>query len=209
MTRPPTETPRFDPFPGCAAVVIGGSAGGSAVLRRILRGLPRVYPLPIIVVQHLHPDDDGMLAGNLDNAMALPVVEALDKMPVQPGHIHVAPADYHLLVERGRTLALSVDEPVRFSRPSIDLCFQSAAIAFGPALLAILLTGANDDGTDGLRTVRNRGGRTVAQDPATAPFLFMPQAAIDAGAAQWVLTPDQIAATLARLGKEAAHGSPA
>jgi two-component system chemotaxis response regulator CheB len=192
------------PFPACLAVVIGASAGGSEVIRQILGKLGPQYPIPLILVQHLHPDDRGLLARNLSQVMALPVTEALDKMPLHPGRVHVAPAGYHLLVERNGRLALSLDAPERYSRPSIDLSFDSAARVFGERLLAILLSGANEDGAAGLKAVRERGGRTLAQDPQTAAFPAMPQAAIDAGAVQHIRSPAQIAEILERVGGEVA-----
>jgi two-component system chemotaxis response regulator CheB len=197
-----SDTGRLDKV---RVVIIGGSAGGSSVAREILRALPIGYPLPIVLVQHLHPDDDGMLAENLGNAIALPVLEALDKMPALPGCVYIAPANYHLLVEQSGRFALSVDEPVRWSRPSIDLFFQSAAIAWRDGLLAVLLSGANEDGAMGIRTIRSLGGITVAQDPVSAQFPYMPQAAIDTGAVQHVLSPEKMMLLLKCLGKEPGH----
>ncbi len=194
------------PFPGCKAVIIGASAGGTRVLRQIIAGIERNYPLPLVLVQHLHPDDDDLLVDNLQRELVIPVVSILDKMPLQPGRLHVAPADYHLLMEQGGKLALSIDEPVHWSRPSIDLFFKSAARAMGDRLCAILLTGANADGADGLRQVHDHGGRTLVQDPDSAEFPVMPRAAIERGGAQWVLPPRLIASTLHNLGREVNHG---
>ncbi len=190
------------PFPDCRAVVLGASAGGPSTLRRILKNLQKGYPLPLILVQHLHQDDDGLLVGNLSAAMAIPVVEAVDKMPLAPGRLHVAPAGYHLFLERDRRLSLSLDAPQCWSRPSIDLLFDSAARVFSDGLLGVLLSGANEDGVDGLRAIQERGGRTLVQNPRSADFPVMPEAAVKAGVAQWVLSPGQIAAALEQVAKE-------
>jgi len=194
------------PFPHCKLVIIGASAGGSAVVRDLLADLTASYPLPVVLVQHLHPDDRGLLVENLDSEMTMPVVGVLDKMPLRPGRLHVAPADYHLLLESDSRLALSLDAPVHWSRPSIDLFFESAALIFKQDLCAILLTGANEDGAEGMQLISRLGGRTLVQDPASAAFPRMPQAAIDQHAAQWVLSVDRIAESLKNLGAEVSNG---
>ncbi len=188
------------------AVVIGGSAGASEPLRQILGTLGPGFPLPVILVQHLHPEDKGLMAENLAYALRLPVIEVLDKMPVRPGRVYVAPADYHVLVERGRTFALSVEEPVRWSRPSIDVLFESAASVWGSALMAILLSGANEDGAAGLRTVKMRGGKAVAQDPDTAIFRTMPAAGLVEVGIEAALSPQQIGELLQHMDRGKAHG---
>lgn len=187
---------------GVKAVAIGGSAGSSGVLREILRGLSPAFPVPIVVVVHLHPDDGGLMAENLGRAIALPVVVVQDKMPALPGRVHVAPADYHLLAERGGAFALSVEEPVLWSRPSIDVFLRSAARAFGSGLLAILLSGANEDGAAGMREVRARGGQVMVQDPGTAVFPRMPQSALVMAEIDRGRSPAEMAARLECLERE-------
>jgi two-component system chemotaxis response regulator CheB len=183
------------------AVVAGASAGGGQALAAILSLLPEDYGLPILVAQHLHPDDDGGFAEHLGMQTELRVVTPCDKHPIAPGTVYVAPANYHLLVERQGTLALSTEGPINWSRPSIDVLFESAANAWGRQVLAILLTGASRDGTQGLRIVRALGGATVVQDPATAQYPVMPQSAIDAGVADQVLPLEAIGQLLAEVGR--------
>lgn len=178
------------------ALVIGGSAGAFAALEAILSRLAPDCAVPIIVVQHLHADDDGLFAEHLGRTSALPVVEAEDKTPLMPGRVHVAPAGYHLLVEDKATLALSVDPPVNWSRPAIDVLFESAARVWGADLVAVLLSGANADGTAGLSAVKAAGGRTLVQAPASAEAKLMPDSAIAAGVADEILAPTDIAARL-------------
>ena len=161
-----------------AAIAVGGSAGSIEALMELLPWLPATLAVPVTVVVHLPPAAERGLAPVLASACALTVVEAEDKMTLQPGWMYVAPADYHLLVERGRTLALSADPPVHFSRPSIDVLFESAAFAFGRLSLAILLSGANADGAAGLATVKAHGGLTWVQEPASARVPHMPEAAL-------------------------------
>lgn len=173
-------------------VALAGSAGAPEVLRTVLSGLSPCFALPVVVVVHMHPSDQGLLAANLGRISPIPVVEAQDKMLVRPGRIHVAPADYHLLVERSGALALSVDEPVRWSRPSIDVFLGSAAVAWGPRLLAVLLSGANEDGAAGLAAVSRAGGLAVAQAPETADFPRMPAAGMAAAGLAGGLAPGQI-----------------
>lgn len=187
------------------SVVIGGSAGSSKVVREILRDLPADYPLPVTLVQHMHTDDGGQLAENLSRVVRLRVAEVLDKMPVRPGSLYVAPAEYHLLVEREGNFALSIDGPIRWSRPSIDVFFQSAALAWGSGVLAILLSGANEDGALGMQTIRRHGGVTVAQEPLGALFPRMPTAAIEQKCVDHILSTEQIAALLDQIGRRTDH----
>lgn len=162
------------------ALVIGGSAGAVGALLQILPALPAGYPLPVLIVIHLPPDDKGELAVLLDSQSHVTVKEAEDKEPLQPGVAYMAPAGYHLLVEPDLSISLSQDDPVFFSRPSIDVLFESAADAYGSALTAVILTGASPDGAHGLQTVHHAGGRTFVQDPADAVAPAMPQAALAA-----------------------------
>ncbi len=182
------------------AVVIGASCGGMAALARIFSHLPAGYPLPVLVAQHLHPQQDDGFFLHLGERCPLPVKAADEKEVIAGGHIYFAPPNYHLLVEKDLTLALSVDERVQFSRPSVDVLFASAAEAYGSRLVGVVLTGANNDGADGLRMIKERGGLAVAQDPATAVADCMPRAAIAAVAVDQVLAVDEIGRLLAALG---------
>lgn len=178
-----------------AAIVIGASAGGIEALGVLLPQLPADFAPPVIVVMHLRPDTPSLLPEVFGERCALPVREAEDKMPVLPRHIYTAPPDYHLLVERegregageGASFSLSVEPPVRFSRPSIDVLFESAAVAWRERVLGILLSGANDDGARGLNAIRAGGGITWVQSPASAAVATMPEHAIARGAADRIL----------------------
>lgn len=161
-----------------AMIVIGGSAGALDALIQLLPGLPRRLASPIVIVVHLPPESDSSLAGVLAGMCALRVCEAEDKMVATAGSIYVAPADYHLLLETDGSLALSADPPVHYSRPSIDVLFQSAALAFGDRTLAILLSGASADGAEGLARISACGGMTWVQTPRTAAVPFMPESAL-------------------------------
>ncbi len=184
----------------CSAIVMGGSMGSFKALEIILAALPTNLSVPILIAQHLYSNDEGLFAHHLSNMTLLPVTEAYDKTPIEAGHVYVAPANYHLLVEDEATLSLSIDEAVNYSRPAIDVLFESAARIWGRALAAILLSGASRDGTDGMGMVKALGGLTIAQDPASVETPFMPQSAIDAGVVDEVLTPPQIAALLRKSG---------
>ena len=189
------------------AVVVGGSAGGTEALIELLRNMPGDFALPILVVRHISPDDNGGFASHLAGYTDRCVVLPRDKEPVRPGCVYTAPANYHMLVERDGTIALSVDPKVNWSRPSIDVLFESAALCWGPALVAVILSGANDDGTRGLREVRNMGGLTLAQDPACAKYPTMPAAAIDAGVVDDVLNLQELRERLTKIGRPDGAGT--
>jgi two-component system, chemotaxis family, protein-glutamate methylesterase/glutaminase len=169
-------------------VVIGTSLGGLNALTALLHELPANFRVPIVVVQHrtVSPDGGGLTQLLQDHAR-LKVVEAEDKMTLHGGMVYLAPADYHLLVEQPGMLALSTDGPVRSARPSIDVLFETAAEAYGPALLGVLLTGASADGAEGLALVKARGGRVIVEDPSTAECRTMPAAGLAATAVDYVL----------------------
>lgn len=179
--------------------MVGGSWGGSTALGALLAGLPRRFSIPMAVALHRSPtSSDTTLVSALARTTDLEVCEPDDKTALAPSTVYVAPANYHLLVE-GNCLVLSADPPERFSRPSIDVLFESAAEAYGPRLTAVLLTGANDDGARGIEAVKLRGGRTFVQDPSTAERTEMPNAAIATGAVDRVLPLGAISAALAAL----------
>lgn len=181
--------------------VVGASWGGMHAVARLLECLDADNRLAVAVAQHRSADADGTLLRHLGQHSRLPVVEVDDKEPIEPGHVYLAPPDYHLFVEPG-SFALSTEGAVRFSRPSIDALFESAADAYGEDVVAVVLTGANDDGCRGVVAVRQAGGMTMAQDPATAERPEMPQGAIGSGAVDLVLPIEGIAAELNRIGKE-------
>ncbi|MEO7734280.1 MAG: chemotaxis protein CheB [Kofleriaceae bacterium] len=158
-------------------IVIGGSAGALEALLAILPALPSSLAIPVVVVLHLAPNHPSLLPSLLGRVCGRPVREVEDKQVLEAGAIHVAPPNYHVLLERAHTLALSVDAPVQFSRPSIDVLFESAADAFGRAAAGIVLSGANEDGARGLRCIVDAGGRAAIQSPATAAHAEMPAAA--------------------------------
>jgi len=188
-------------------VVIGASMGGLTAVSALLRSLPTDYGLPVIVAQHRGVQmPEGDLAEIWQRVCALPVADAGDKMPIQSGRVYVAPADYHLLVETPHRFALSIDAPVLWARPSIDVLFESAAEAFGPAAIGVVLTGASADGSVGLKAIRDRGGCALVQDPATAECAVMPRAALAATPVNHVLPLDELGRILVALGGVAPAG---
>jgi two-component system, chemotaxis family, protein-glutamate methylesterase/glutaminase len=180
-------------------VVIGMSAGGSEPLLEILSALPGDYPLPLVVVQHLHPHQEGPAILYRAPNCALRLKEAVDKEAMQPGVVYFAPPNYHLLVEDNGTFSLNVDPKVNFTRPAIDVLFESAADAFGPHLIGVVLSGANGDGAAGLRTIRQHGGLGLVQDPLTAQVDLMPRLAIQAAFPDFILPPTAIGRLLLKL----------
>lgn len=183
------------------ALVIGVSTGGVAALKSLLGELPVDFPLPVLIVSHITPDADDGLAVLLNTLCAIRVKEANELEPLVPGTVYLAPANYHLLVERNETLALSVDPPVNFARPSVDVLFESAAEVFGPSLIGIILTGAGHDGSKGLLRIKERGGVVIVQDPADAEMGAMPASALQLLKADFVVPLPEIAVLLSRLAK--------
>lgn len=180
-------------------IVIGGSSGAIDALRAILPALPTGYPLPLAVLLHLPPTQPSHLVEVFRAQARLPVCEPDDKEPIMPGTIYVAPPNYHLLVERRGSFALSVDLPVLFSRPSIDVLFESAAAAYGPHLAGVLLSGANEDGARGLECIARAGGLTFVESPATAAVRTMPAAALQRTAVDHSAPAADLGKLLARL----------
>ena len=180
--------------------MIGASAGALEVLSNLLPALPSDYRLPILIVVHLPPDNTSLFAELFRARCAIRVREAEDKEPIEPGVVYFAPPDYHLLVEEDKRLSLSDDEPVLFSRPSIDVLFESAADAYAGGLIGVVLTGANSDGANGLKAVVEAGGVAVVQSPGSAYAVAMPEAAIAACPAARVLPVNEIAAYLREVG---------
>jgi len=182
------------------AVVVGVSAGGLEVLKALLASIPASFPLAMVIVQHLHPLQDKFLIEYLDERCAIPVREADEKEPVEPSNIYFAPPNYHLLIEADKTFSLSIDAKVNYSRPSIDVLFESAAEAYGSSLIGVVLTGASADGAAGLRRIKESGGLAIVQDPKTAEFPIMPRAALESTEVDYVLSIEEMGRFLAGIG---------
>ena len=192
------EKNKLKQFKGC--IVIGGSAGS---LKVILNTLPEIDPAllpPIIIVLHRKETASSSLEELMGSRTSLVVKEAEDKELIQSGTIYLAPADYHLLVEKDKTLSLDASEKINFSRPSIDATFQTAGEAFKENLLAILLSGANADGTEGLACIIRNGGKVAVQDPQTAQVAFMPAHAIDNLAVNLIVAEEELAGLINNFG---------
>ncbi len=186
------------PGVGYDIVVVGTSWGGLAALRTLVAGLPDSFQMAVTLVQHRHKDSDHLLRTLLQERSTLRVFEVEDKMPLEHGHIYVAPPNYHTLIETGY-FSLSTEAPVRFSRPSIDVTFASAADSYAHRTVGIVLTGANEDGAQGLRRISDLGGMAIVQDPNTAESRPMPEAARKAVPRARVMTLEGIAEFLAAL----------
>lgn len=191
------------------AIVIGASAGGVQALSRVLPALPRGLAMPVFVVLHLPRERPSLLVEIFGPKCALAVREAEDKQPVEPGVIYIAPPDYHLLVDAGPGIALSADDPVYYSRPSIDVLFESAIDVYRDRLLGILLSGANADGAAGAAAIQRAGGITIVQHPESALAPLMPESALKRFNPTHVVALDEIADLLASLaaGPDASPGT--
>ncbi|HEY3254048.1 MAG TPA: chemotaxis protein CheB [Polyangiaceae bacterium] len=187
----------------CQALVMGASSGAVEALGQLLPVVPEAARIPIVVVVHLPPNRPSLLAEVFGARCRARVREPEDKEPMTAGSIWFAPANYHLLLEADRSFALSIDPPVNFSRPSIDVLFESAADAFGESLCCVVLTGANDDGAYGASEVRRRGGLVIAQEPSTAEAKEMPSAAISRANPQIIATLPEIAELIGLLTRTA------
>jgi two-component system, chemotaxis family, protein-glutamate methylesterase/glutaminase len=181
------------------AVVIGCSAGGLGALSIVLPALPAAFPAPLVIVQHVNPTAGSRLPALLDGKCAIHVREADEKMRPEPGVAYVVPPNYHLLLELDGTFSLNRDERVNFSRPSIDVTFETAAELYGSALIGVVMTGASADGSRGLARIKELGGHTIVQDPEEAQAAVMPQAAIRAARPHAVLPLCDIGPALVRL----------
>ena len=190
------------------AIVIGGSAGALDALLSIMPALPEQVSCPIVIVLHLPPEQPSHVPEILSRVCARAVHEAEDKAPLRDQTIYVAAPNYHLLIERNRSLSLSIDEPVHHSRPAIDVLFESAADAYGPAVAGLVLSGANQDGAEGLYQIWQAGGVAIVQDPATASSPIMPETAMRrVGPSAHVVRLMDLGAFLARLaGARTRHG---
>jgi two-component system chemotaxis response regulator CheB len=182
-----------------AAIVIGASAGGVEALLQVFAALPADFALPVLAVLHLPDERRSQLADVFATRLRRDVREALDKASIEPGIIYFAGPSYHLSVERDFSLSLSQEDRVHFSRPAIDILFDSAADAYGPELVGVLLTGANEDGAQGLATIKQRGGLTIVQDPTEARIAVMPLAALKLQSPDHILSLNGIGSLLAKL----------
>ncbi|MBU0480010.1 MAG: chemotaxis protein CheB [Proteobacteria bacterium] len=180
-------------------VVIGVSFGGLTALSTLLKPLPAAFPVPLLIVQHTSPDADAFLPAHLNKLSRLQVKEAEPGELARPGTVYLAPPNYHLLLEDDLSLSLSADERINYSRPSIDVLFESAAHSCGKEVIGIILTGANNDGSRGLRTIQVCGGLTIVQDPDSAEAAMMPRAALDACRVDHLLPLPEIAPFLIGL----------
>lgn len=184
------------------AVAIGVSTGGVSALKLILGALPADFPIPVMVVTHIAPDSNDGLALLLDSLCAIRVKEADEQEILTPGTVYLAPANYHMLVERGGTLSLTIDPPVNFARPSVDVLLDSAAEIYGSELIGIILTGAGNDGSKGLLSIKERGGLAIVQDPDDAEIGSMPRSALQLLEADYVVILKQVSTLLMKLVKE-------
>lgn len=188
---------------GCKALIIGGSAGSLDVLLKLLPQIVQPLNIAIVIVVHRKQGMDSLLADLLQGRTTLPVLEIEEKMEIQPGKIYIAPSDYHLLIEKDATFSLDYSEKVNYSRPSIDVTFQTAADAYGKELSCLLLSGSNADGVNGLIAAANKGAQTVVQDPSTAQVEYMPAQAILRAKIDLILSPDEIPTFVNHLSKNA------
>lgn len=190
------KTPARLPFD---VLAMGASWGGVELLSQLLSELPDDWSLPIVIVQHQHPNSGTALQRILSRLTRLTVLDVEDKDKMLPGHVYIAPANYHLLPEQDGSFSLSVEAPVNFSRPSIDVTFALLAKVYGRRCLGLILTGANDDGSRGMQAIKAAGGHTLAQQPETAVAPVMPEAAIASGAVDRILAPADMVPYLVKL----------
>jgi len=181
------------------AIVVGASAGGVEALLQIYSALPKAFDIPILTVLHLPEERRSQLSEVFAMRLGRVVREGSDKAAIEPGVIYFAGPSYHLSVEKDFTLSLSQEERVHFSRPAIDILFDSAADAYGAGLVGVLMTGANEDGAQGLATIKRRGGLTIVQDPTEARMSTMPLAALKLQRPDHILSLNGIGSLLAKL----------
>ena len=181
------------------AIVIGSSAGGLNALKIIFSALDKNFKIPIIVVQHISPHSDNYITTYLDKNSRVNVKEAEEKEAIKEGNIYFAPPNFHLLIERDKTFSLSTEERVNYARPSIDILFETAVYAYGKHLAGIILTGANHDGANGMRLIKQYGGLTIVQDPKNAEVDTMPTCAINATQIDHILSLKEITRHLIKL----------
>jgi len=181
------------------AIVAGVSAGGMKALKILLTDLPASFSLPIIIVQHVSPESGNTWITILDKTCKLKIKEADEKEKIEKGTVYIAPPNYHLLIEKDNSFSLSVDKRVSYARPSIDVLFETAAIAYKNELIGVILTGANRDGTNGLKAIKEMGGLTIVQDPQTADAREMPASAIREVQVDYILPLEGLKEVLIKL----------
>jgi two-component system chemotaxis response regulator CheB len=183
------------------AVVIGASAGGLGALQILFSNIGKKFHLPVLMVQHMHPESDDYLGQILKSYSHLKFKEADDKEPIEMGTVYYAPANYHLLVSGDKSLVLNVDEKVNYCRPSVDVLFESAADVYRQRLIGIILTGSNQDGSAGMSMIKRRGGLTIVQDPLQAEVDTMPRSVINLIKADYILPLEKIGKLLTKIGR--------
>lgn len=183
-------------------IVVGVSSGGMNAMKVIFSLLPKDFNTPVIIVQHIGAHSDSQWIKLLNDISNLPIKEADEKEKIENGKVYIAPPNYHLLIEKDRTFSLTIDERVNYSRPSIDVLFESAAEAYADKLIGVILTGSNNDGTDGIKRIKECGGLAIIQKPETAESAFMPKSAIAAIKPDFVLSLEGIAELLITLDKQ-------
>ena len=184
------------------AIVIGVSSGGMNAMKIIFSLLPKNFSIPIIIVQHMGARSDGHFINLLNNQSNVSIKEADEKEKIEKGTVYIAPPNYHLMIERNKTFSLSIEERVNYARPSIDVLFESAAIAYKNKLIGVILTGSSSDGTAGLKKIKEYGGLTIAQDPKTAESAYMPASAIAVVQMDFILSLEEIIKLLIKMDKQ-------
>jgi two-component system, chemotaxis family, protein-glutamate methylesterase/glutaminase len=184
------------------AIVIGTSSGGMNALRVMFSILTQDFKTPIIIVQHIGAHSDNLWIKLLNDKCNLCLKEADEKEKIENGVVYIAPPNYHLLIEKDKTFSLTIDERVNYSRPSIDVLFESAAEVYKSSLIGVVLTGSNHDGTNGIKRIKQYGGLVIIQNPETAESSFMPASAIAAVKPDYILSLKDIAELLMKLDKQ-------
>ena len=181
------------------AIVIGVSSGGMNAMKVMFSLLPKEFKTPIIIVQHISSQSENLWIRLLNDKSNIYIKEADEKEKIENGKVYIAPPNYHLLIEKDRTFSLTVDKYVNYSRPSIDVLFESAAEAYKNKLIGVILTGSNNDGTNGMKRIKEYGGLTIVQDPTTAESNYMPASAIAAMQMDYILTLENIIKLLIKI----------
>lgn len=184
------------------AIIVGVSSGGMNAMKVMFSLLPKDFSTPVIIVQHIGAHSDSQWIKFLNDKSNLHIKEADEKERIESGKVYIAPANYHLLIEKDKTFSLTVDERVNYSRPSIDVLFESAAEAYAGKLIGVILTGSNNDGTNGIKRVKECGGLAIIQNPETAESAFMPKSAIAAITPDYILSLEAIVELLIELDKQ-------
>jgi len=183
------------------AIVVGVSSGGLNAMKIMFSLLPKDFSIPIIVVQHTGPRSGNQWIELLNAKSSLLIKEADEKEKIENGKVYIAPANYHLLIERNKTFSLTVDERINFARPSIDVLFESAAEAYKDKLIGVILTGANNDGAKGIKRIKEYGGLAIVQDPQTADSAYMPSSAIATIKPDYILALEDITELFIKMNK--------